>query len=153
MSIIDQQKKAQTLKQQGKTYPQIAAELGVSERTVKRWAKAGGWGGDTVTKETAKVVSLADRSAPPRSRQRGQIDRIEIVEMAIANLSELLRSDHISVNSPGVGSTASALVRLLEYHHKICPPTVSDLARQAMEMGIRPNEFLDALRNEWQQRA
>lgn len=163
---LAQQQKAKRLHDKGLTYAAIAAAIGVSVRTVERWGAAGGWAKQSPDAEpekaqvhtnvvemaTAEFRSGSDR--PRRNRRDSTLDEIAIVEDAIWSLSGLLcGGEGISVNSPGVGSTASALVRLLEYRRKIAPPTAADLAEQAIALGYSPQEFAAELRRQWQQPA
>lgn len=164
--------KAYSLFLKGASIPAILKELGIGRRTVERWRKAGNWDaaialpGETqkvdqaiedreIAAQTAEsnVVDLR-RDRPRRERRTmSRIDEVLIIEDAIESLSDLLARDNISVNSPGVGSTASALVRLLEYRRKISPPTATELAEAAIAHGIAPEDFITELQKQWRLRA
>lgn len=149
----------------------IAAQFGVGERTVEGWSKDGGW---DALKKAQKVVPIGQprASSKPSSstridepvrvrprRQRGDIDELEIVENAIVNLDLLIAGmggmsdDGRPVDTRGIGTTAGALVKLLEYRRKIQPPTAAELAEQMITLGIPPHEFVAELKRQWQVRA
>ena len=150
----EQMVEAERLYRSGLTYEEVAKRVGKSTRTIERWGAAGEWAKQPIQEELAdsisNVVEIGDRR-PVRKRKR--LDEQEIIEEAIESLSSLLKKDHVSINSPGVGSAASALVRLLEYRRKICPPTVVDLAEAAIALGVTPQEFMAELERQWQLRA
>lgn len=159
--------------EQGLTQAAIAQRLGVSQRTVERWASEDGWGARK--KAQAKVISINEAKSqpsqpPPASthnnppsvrprRQRGEVDELEIVEDAIENLATLLGCSGMSdgsdrpIDTRGIGGIAGALVKLLEYRRKIQPPTAAELAEQAIAMGVSPDQFMQALRDAWRLRA
>lgn len=162
-SDVDRQK-AYSLYKRGVSVGAIAKEIGAGRRTVERWRNAGDWDRDADL-EPVEVKAVATSIVPatlavdmhrdrPLKHQRGvrRIDEVLIVEDAIEALSGLLQRDNISVNSPGVGSTASALVRLLEYRRKLEPPTASELAEVAIAQGISPHEFMEELQKQWRLR-
>lgn len=164
--------------EQGLTQAAIAQQLSVSTRTIERWASEDGWGARK--KAQSKVVLISEakpkpqpslqaapastHSNPPSTRprrQRGEIDELEIVEGAIANLSLLLGDTDRDcmeneygrvkpIDTRGIGGIAGALVRLLEYRRKIQPPTAADLAEQVIALGISPSEFVAELKQRWQ---
>lgn len=159
----------------GMTQEAIAQHFNVSVRTIERWASQDGWG---ARKKAQKVVSIGEAKSktqplPPnpvnttlptptrepvrvRRRDRGEIDELEIVEGAIVNLDLLLSSmssasgDDRPIDTRGIGTTAGALVKLLEYRRKIQPPTAADLAEQILALGITPNELVAELKARWQ---
>lgn len=151
--MTENQRRALELWNEGKSPKEIADDIGVSERSVQRWAKRGNWvrADQPPSERERKVIQMAHRAA--ERQERIQIDKLEIVETAIWSLSKLLDSDKISVNSPGVGSTASALVRLLEYHSKLRPATAKEWAEEAIRLGLHPSDIAAELRKEWQLRA
>lgn len=146
----------------GETIASIAARFGVNRKTIERWATEGNW---REQKQAEKVVSInkpreSDEPAirVRTRRQRGQIDELEIVEGAIVNLDLLLSgmcgaSEDRPIDTRGIGSTAGALVKLLEYRRKIQPPTAAELAEQMIALGIPPTELVAELKRQWQLRA
>jgi|FLYL01.1.fsa_nt_gi hypothetical protein len=154
------------------TLEQVAAQFGVSERAIKGKASEGKW---VARRKAQKVVSINDAKKPRpqlapestptrepvrvRRRDRGAIDELEIVEGAIVSLDLLLSSmsgmsdDGRPVDTRGIGTTAGALVKLLEYRRKIQPPTAAALAEQAIALGMSPAEFARELRQAWEKRA
>jgi transposase-like protein len=173
-SMSDQQQAKKLYLDDGLTMDAIAQKLGVSRRTVERWSASDPEGKWTDLKLAQKVVSFvrpdsAEHSRPverrdepvkvrPR-RQRGQVDELEIVESAIVNLDLLLgcmcgaSGDDRPVDTRGVGTTAGALVKLLEYRRKVQPPTAAELAEQVLALNINPAEFAQELKRAWQLRA
>ncbi len=137
------------------THAAIASHLGVSTRTVERWASAGGWGG----LKQSKVISISRKSdtsssdgstAPPRRERAGvsrDIDELTVVNGAIADLSAALSAVE---DERALGGLAGGLVRLLEYRRKTNPPTVGELADQLIALGIDPTDFVMELRRRWQ---
>jgi transposase-like protein len=155
----------------GETIASIAARLGVNRRTIERWADDGAW---REQKQAQNVVSIGEAKSKqpkpvntptpcyePRVRQKreqGEIDELEIVEGAIISLDLLLAgmggmSGDGMVDTRGIGGTAGALVKLLEYRRKIKPPTAAELAEQAIAFGMSPAEFARELRQAWEKRA
>lgn len=157
----------------GASIASIADGLGVSRRTIERWADEGAW---REQRTADKVVSFSKplqaepestHDRPRRSRpyrERKQIDEVEIIEEAIDSLSFLLTGMSAGpdeddngrirpIDTRGIGSVAGALVKLLEYRRKINPPTVAALAEMAIELGMTPAEFMEALRDAWRLRA
>lgn len=143
----------------------IAARFGVGQRTVEGWASDGGWDG---LRKAQKVVAIAprkqasptpgDEPAPRPRRKRGEIDELEIVENAIVNLDLMLNSmgsmsENGMLDTRGIGGTAGALVKLLEYRRRIQPPTAAELAELVISLDISPAEFVAELKQKWLQRA
>lgn len=143
----------------GEPPEEIADSLGVSRRTVDRWAKDGNWDLHRQNNKQANVIQLQPK---PKSKLGGTklreavrrhdttqgLDDIEVVEAAIADIHVSLPGSEL-----GKGSMATALVKLIELKRKIKPETVADLVERAIELGIGPEEFLTELRNAWQRRA
>lgn len=168
---VSQDKKvsAKQLFDKGETIAAIAQQLEVSRRTIERWADAGAWREqrDVIPiGQARKSKAVVNSSATPhqnppsvrRQRRGDPIDELLIVEEAIASLALLISGmssagEDIPIDTRGIGGTAGALVRLLEYRRKIAPPTAAALAEQAIAMGIAPHEFVAELKAKWQQRA
>ncbi len=119
----------------------------VSDRTIERWAKDGGW---EAKRTAAKVINLDTNRTPrenPRSIRRAHPENtLEILNDAIATLYADLGS---SVGKDAA-AIANSLKGLLEYREKLQPPTASDLVKRAIELGYTPDTFMQALRDEWQ---
>jgi len=133
----------------------IADALGVSRRTVERWADEGDWrtlrqNNDNVVQINAAAnVNRAQTQAKsiPRSKRKvDDIDALEMIDDAIAVLSGALHGD---VDSRAIGGIANSLRGLLEYRRKICPPTAGELVEQAIALGLSPAEFARELREAW----
>lgn len=108
--------------------------------------------------EPIAVVAQPQNVTPIRKRFRSQIDELEVIENAIVSTDLLFRTmtspdQKGFIDTKGIGSTASALVRLLEYRRRINPPTVLELAELAIELNVKPEDFVKALREKWRLRA
>lgn len=154
----------------GETIAAIADAIGVSRRTIERWADEGNWRNlrSAATEQVPNVVTLAGRShSDKRSRSverthppirpripkgdldKGDLDKIEITENAIHQLSAALAGD---TPAQSIGGIAASLVRLMEYHDKKQPDSAAEVAAMAIELGISPVEFAREMREQWQQR-
>jgi hypothetical protein len=162
-----------------KSLAALASQFGVGKRTIEGWCSDGHWADQ---RKAQKVVSIDEAKskaqtpkpkpvnapAPPPTREpirarslkrRGEIDEFQIVEDAIDSLSGLLTGmtaggeEGKPIDTRGIGGTAGALVKLLEYRRKIAPPTARDMAEQVLALGIDPKEFARELRERWFQRA
>lgn len=129
----------------GKSLEAIAAEFGVSVRSIETRSSEEGW------------ASSRDQVAPkpvnkprPTSRDRAEVDEVEVLEAAIADLSAGIADGDTPIKSKEAAATA--LVRLLEYREKLMPKSATDLAARAIELGISPEAFLEELRQAWQAR-
>lgn len=143
-------------KEEGISQAAIAKRLGISTRTVERWASADGWGPKVA--ERRKVVQFEKPAHPYSKEEKAKrppskgINELELVETAIIDISVKLNTSE-GGDTRGIGSMAGAMVRLLEYRRKIKPPTAAELAEQALDLGITPAEFAKQLREAWQARA
>ncbi len=150
----DKKQVAQELFNKGETIEEVSRRVGVSRRTIERWANEGNW------REKRGIVPFkpkppTEKSEPPKPRQpkeRKKIDDMEITTNAIVVLDSLLSSMGVE-DARNVSGVASALVRFLEYYRKLQPKTAAELAELAIELNLRPEDFLAALRDEWRLRA
>ncbi|MEH2033354.1 MAG: helix-turn-helix domain-containing protein [Nostoc sp.] len=138
---------------------EIAAALGVTRRTIDRWAKDGNWDSHRQLGKSSNVIQLQPkpkeklggtklREAARRRDTSEGLDDIEVVESAIADIHASLPGAEL-----GKGSMATALVKLIELKRKLKPETVADLVERVIELDIGPEEFLIELNNAWQKRA
>jgi hypothetical protein len=131
----------------------IATALGVSRRTIDRWAKEGNWDLHRQNNKQSNVIQLQPKprtqTPRPEYRQRdiGGSEDLEVIESAIADIHSSLPGAEM-----GKGSMATALVKLIELKRKLKPETIADLVERVIELGIGPEEFLAELKNAWQQR-
>lgn len=151
------------------TLEQVAAQFGVSERAIKGKASEGKWVARRKARNVIPIGEAKSKTPPPnaepaptyrpvRVRQRGEIDELEIVEGAIVSLDLLLSGmssagEERPIDTRGIGTTAGALVKLLEYRRKIQPKTAAEVADMAIALGIPPAEFVQELKRAWQLRA
>ncbi|MEH1777131.1 helix-turn-helix domain-containing protein [Nostoc sp.] len=137
---------------------EIAAALGVTRRTIDRWADEGNWAAHRENNKSNKVIQLQPkpkeklggtklRVATRRRNTSEALNDVEVVESAIADIHASLPGAEL-----GKGSMATALVKLIELKRKLVPDTVADLVERAIELDIGPEEFLAELNNAWQRR-
>jgi len=69
-----------------RTYRQVVAQLGISERTVRHWAKQGKWRQRLEEREAQAARQLADQTMETTVAQRGR--NRKIVEMALIRLAK-----------------------------------------------------------------
>lgn len=125
----------------------------VSDRTIERWAKDGGW----EAKRTASKIINLDTTRQPQPRQNPRPTRdlsddpFEIANTVIADLQgDMARSDMPAKDKAAI---ANSLKSWVEFRRKLKPPTVADLVELAIELGVSADEFLDELENAWTKRA
>lgn len=151
--------------QKGWTQETIAQHFGVTTRTIERWASQDGWG---ARKHAEKVVSIGQAkkkiqqpkpesthngsTAPIRSRRSaGEIDELNLVDLALSDISAFMSSGEMDAR--GIGSCATALCRLIELRLKLKPRSAAELAELAIGLGMSPAEFARELRQAWEKRA
>jgi transcriptional regulator with XRE-family HTH domain len=139
---------------------EIAIALGVTRRTIDRWAKGGSWDSHRENNKSNNVIQLQPkpyeklggtklREAARRRDTNEGLDDIEIIESAIVDLHATLPA----AEDKSKGGIAGAIARLVELKRKLVPETVADLVERAIELEIGPEEFLAELKNAWQRRA
>jgi transcriptional regulator with XRE-family HTH domain len=139
---------------------EIAIALGVTRRTIDRWAKDGNWDSHRQLGKSSNVIQLQPKPKPHEklggtklreaTRRRDtseRLDDVEVVESAIADIHASLPGAEL-----GKGSMATALVKLIELKRKLKPETVADLVERVIELDIGPEEFLTELNNAWQRK-
>ena len=133
----------------------LALRFGVSKRALEGEAAAQSW---KALKDAKKLAGLPvkakeQKNAIARSgtsrRTTSALDEIEILETAIADMSAAL----VLAETKSKEGCASALAKLLELRRKLVPTTAEEIADQCMTLGISPEDFIDALRQQWQERA
>jgi transposase-like protein len=163
------QDKAKTAFLAGETIAAIARRFEMSRRQIERWAEAGNWREEKKALGKTNVVPMQKPNAKPQTttapptrskRKASEIDELEIVELAIADLSAAMYAASKSSDDNGkgidvraLGGLAGGLVRLLEYRRKICPPTAAELAELAIALGCSPETFMQALHETWRKQA
>ncbi|QKQ75634.1 helix-turn-helix domain-containing protein [Nostoc sp. TCL240-02] len=144
----------------GESPEDIATVLGVSRRTIDRWAKDGNWDSHRQNAKSSNVIQLQSK---PREKLGGaklrevvqgrrdtneELEDLKVIQSAIADIHGSLPETEL-----GKGSMATALVKLIELKRKLKPETVADLVERAIELDVGPEEFLTELKNAWQRRA
>ena len=163
----DKKKQAEALFMQGVTISDIARKLDVARRTIQRWKDEGGWEDikDTLP-TTSKVISIASKPKPvntdptphrnpPALRDRADSkDSLSIAEEVIQDLqAELVGTGETPLNGRDRAALANCLKAWVEYRDKLQPKTAADLAEMAIGLGIKPAEFMNALKQQWEKRA
>ncbi|MEH1788411.1 MAG: helix-turn-helix domain-containing protein [Nostoc sp.] len=140
----------------GESIQAIADDLGVSRRTIERWAAENDdeWrklkdknGQTNVIQLQPKPKVQSPKPAEFRRHNTSELEDIEVIESAIADIHASLPGAEL-----GKGSMATALVKLIELKRKLKPETVADLVERVIELGIGPEEFLTELNNAWQRK-
>ncbi len=131
----------------GESYATIASRFNVSERAVEKRASDEGWARSR-EEIHAEIKPKPANKPRPTVKGSGAIDEISVVENAIADLSTGIADADTPIKSKE--AAAAALVRLLEYREKLLPTTAADLAGRAIELGITPEQFIEELRQAWQ---
>lgn len=132
---------------------EIAAALGVTRRTIDRWADEGNWAAHRENNKQSNVIQLQPKprtqAIKPEFRRHEVegLDDIQVVEDAIADIHASLPGAEM-----GKGSMATALVKLIELKRKLKPETIADLVERVIELDIGPEEFLTELNNAWQRK-
>ncbi len=158
---VDPQIVKQAYLESGESIAAIAAQFGISERTIYRWMEAdpeGDWvalrKARGIVKPKLQVISNATPHTllppPARPRRSGDINELEIVDLAISDLSTKIAGD---IDARSLGGCAGALCRLIELRRKLVPPTAAALAEQVIALGISPSEFVAELKKRWAQGA
>ncbi|MBW4433073.1 MAG: helix-turn-helix domain-containing protein [Pelatocladus maniniholoensis HA4357-MV3] len=131
---------------------EIADSLGVSRRTIERWAAEGNWRDlqqTNIVHLKPKPINSSPKLELPKIRSVESLDDIGIVEAALSELHASLPE----ADDKSKGGIAGAIARLVELKRKIKPETVADLVERAIELGVSPDEFLQQLRDAWAKRA
>lgn len=139
----------------GESIQAIADDIGVSRRTIERWAAENDdeWRKLKDRNGQTNVIHLqpkpkAQNPKPEfRRRNTNELDDLEVIESAIADIHGSLPGAEM-----GKGSMATALVKLIELKRKLKPETVADLVERAIELDVGPEEFLAELNNAWQRK-
>lgn len=130
----------------------LALRFGVSKRALEGEAAAQSWKALKDAKKLAsppvKTQKNIARSGISR-RTASNVDEVEILETAIADMSAAL----VVAETKSKEGCASALAKLLELRRKLVPTTAEEIADQCMALGISPEDFIEALRQQWQERA
>ncbi|MBD2771158.1 hypothetical protein [Iningainema tapete] len=142
----------------GESPEDIAVQLGVTRRTIDRWAMDGNWRNLREANSQTNVVPITSRQPKPKTQhplpafhsiRHAKIDDLEIIESALSQLHASLPE----AEDKSKGALAGAIARLVELRRKLQPETVRELAERAIELGVGPDEFLQELRNAWARRA
>ena len=143
--MTQKQQQAEQLFTEGETIVAIAQKLGVSRRTIERWANEGAW-----REKRGNVVSIA-AARDRHSDDSDDFDYLELVDRCLSRIAEISESSEVDARSSA--PLATALVKLLELRLKLKPRSVTELIEMAIDTGITPSELVAELRKAWAQRA
>lgn len=139
------------------TPAELAEQFDVSDRSIKNWAKEGGW---DAKRKASKIIQLdTARQSQPRENPRSiprinpdELPSIEIVNQAIADL----HGDMANAIAKDKAQIANALRGLLEYREKLQPSSVDDLANlvidQLEKWGLSARDFAIRLKQRQEER-
>lgn len=124
-----------------------ALNFSLSDRTVARKVRAQQW---VVGLHRAQnVIDFKAASAELGGRiPSTQADHLRMINGAIAGIGGSLEKC-IKTDLREAAAGASALCRLIELHRVIQPPNAQMLADAAINAGISPQEFIEALQTQW----
>lgn len=125
---------------------EIAAQCGVSRRTIERWIKAEDW--RSILDAGNVIALIQSEPAEKRLKRQQKIDKLALVEAALLDVSDAMNVAK-KTDLRALGSLASSLVKLMEFHQKLQPPTAAEVATLALELGIPPSEFVAELKKQW----
>lgn len=127
-----------------------ALNFELSERTVARKVRAQQW-----VVGLHRAQNVIDFKAP--SPELGgrvpttQRDHLRLINGAINGIGNSLEAC-ITRDLREAAAGASALCKLIELHRAIQPPNAYMLADAAIDAGIRPEQFVETLREAWRSR-
>jgi transposase-like protein len=149
----------------GDTMTAISAELSVSTKQLTRWKNADKGGPNDWDKLKAahagqpieirsNVVPLARKIEAESRGGRGEpqkpLDRVGLLEKTLRRLSDLGAT---SDDGKEMAAIAGAIVRVDERLEKVRPDTAAAIAARAIDLGISPSDFVQAMRELCQQSA
>lgn len=127
-----------------------ASKFLISPATLTRKVKVEGW-----ILGRLRAQNIIDFKAP--SAELGgrvpttQRDHLRLINGAITGIGNSLEAC-IQADLREAASGASALCKLIELHRVIQPPNAQMLADAAINAGISPEAFIEALRGQWRER-
>jgi hypothetical protein len=143
----------------------IAKELEMSLSQIKRWKNAdkctpNDWDRLKAAHEgqpieiRSNVVPLARKIEAESRAGRGEpqkpLDRVNLLESTLRRLSDLGKT---SDDGKEMAAIAGAIVRVDERLEKVRPDTAVSIAARAIDLGISPSDFVQAMRDLCQQSA
>lgn len=153
--IIDWEAIYRHWKKTGANSSAIARKFGISKRAVDE--RIPQWRASSDAPAN-KIVQLQAQQRPPVTpavavRRAEQSDDLTIVGNAIQDVAAALGKAANGEDLRSLGGIATGLVRLIELKLKLQPRTAAELAEVAISQGVRPEDFLKALKDQWQLRA
>lgn len=151
--------RAKRLYLEGDTLASVALKIGRSKRTVERWSSEGGWealknGMPGNSKFEKKAIALIESSEKKLNEVKTRVEvrsavreTIEGVNTAINYLMDAIETQEAKAKS--LEGCVSALAKLFELREKLQPKTAADLAKMAIELGLKPEDFATELRDQW----
>lgn len=138
MELDQRSRAANTYTRSTKTYADIAAEFGVSERTILRWAKADNW-----PEKRRKFLAVGGSGMKPVAVGNERV-RVDYHASAIAALARI--DEVISTAQPtSLEGLLRAKLAYLEFMRKRDPMDAEELVLIAEENGITMKTLVDWL--------
>ena len=131
------------------SYRELAARFNVSFGTLQDVAKRESWvkgydkTHDKIKEQTR--VKLAEEKATIKAK--GIAADLQVLDSAIATLA----LSATTVEPKSQEGAYNAIANLIKIKNQIAPPSAEDLADIAIANGIKPEEFILALAQKWQQ--
>lgn len=140
--------------ERGMAVTAIAEKQGISRRTVADWAKAGGW-----TRPADRAAAAADGAGgsggdhgdhgDQSRRVAGPPDVDLILAETIADLRTAMDASLKNFDYRPIPNLATSIVKTLEAWEKRHPASPAALAQLAIEMGMKPRVFMEAVVEAW----
>lgn len=122
----------------------LSAQFKVSMSTLNNWAAEGKWEDQRMAAVLSREAGKVE-GAKAAVRQRPQVDDLQILNDAIADLS----AEVAAVEAKSKEGCASAVATLLKTKRELYPPDADGLAEMAVKLGITPADFIRSLKNKW----
>jgi len=128
----------------------IAEAHGVDRKTVYTWAKAGGW---TRPADRAQATP-AGGDGGDGGDQRAVVDGgpiivDDILAETLHNLRAAMDASLKNFDYRPVPNLATSIVKTLEAWERRHPASPAALAMLAVEMGLKPRQFMEAVVEQW----
>lgn len=127
------------------TYSALAQEFAVSRSSVFNKASEEGWPKERELFQ-ATIETSRTQGAKAAVRNRPKVSPIQVLNDAIADIS----AEIAVTEAKSKEGCASTLARLLETQRALFPPNADELAAIAVQLNIKPQDFLEALKKRWE---
>jgi len=145
--------------ERGMAVTAIADKQGISRRTVTDWAKQGGWQrpADRAAAEASAAGGTGgggdgasgDQGDSAGKRTAGPPDIDQILAETIADLRSAMTATQKNYDFRPLSNLAMAVLKCLEAWERRHPASPAALAMLAIEMGMKPRVFMEAVAEAW----